>query len=109
MPGRREIMDKLHRRLSTVRRRVYRSAWDRVWMPVRIGYATAGIALLGAVGFSHLVHIVETSGHSGTVPTVLHLSAIGCWVVAGVSWGLASSLALVHVLVQWLIPPRGAP
>ncbi len=108
MPGR-ETMEKLHGKLSKVRRHVYRSASDRVWKPVRISYATAGIALLAAVGFSHLVHIAETSGHSGTLPTVLHLSAIGCWVVAGISWGLASSMALVHVLVQWLVPPRGAP
>jgi len=102
-------MEEPHGYLSTGRRRAQSSADHRVWMPVRFMYVSAAIALLGAVGVTLLSKEADMSGHVGTLVRILHVGAIGCWVVAGIAWGLASSMALVHMLVQWLIPPRGTP
>jgi hypothetical protein len=71
-------------------------------------YAAAAIALLGGIGVSLLSKEADMLGHARTLTTVLHVGAIGCWVIAAVAWSLASSIALVHILVRWLIPPRGA-
>jgi hypothetical protein len=102
-------MEEKHGYLSTGRHRASIGADHRVRMPVRFMYVSAAIALLCAVGVSLLSKEADMSGHVGTLVRILHIGAIGCWVVAGVAWGLASSMALVHMLVQWLLPPRGTP
>jgi len=102
-------MEEPYGHLSTVRHRAHQSAAHRWWKPARVMYVSAAVALLGAVAVSFLSKEADASGHAGTLVLVLHVSAIGFWVVAGIAWGLASSMALVHMLVQWFIPPRGTP
>ena len=101
-------MDQRHGHVATDRQRARRNRAHSVWKPVKFMYATAAIALLGGIGVSLLSKEADMLGQTRTLVTALHVGAIGCWVIAGVAWGLASSIALVHILVRWLIPPRGA-